>query len=221
MGIYDLILYQDDSLIVLNKPSGLRTIPDGYDPTKENLYAILKITFPELMVVHRLDKETSGVIIFARSREAHKHLNKQFEKRLVKKNYVAITHNIPEWVEYTCSLSLLVNGDRRHRTVINPSGKRSETYFVKSTEDNTKNLSEIKAYPHSGYTHQIRSHLNHSGFPILGDPLYNKNLSESQITFNKTCSRMMLHAESIEFSHPESNIQLIISAKPPFSLATI
>lgn len=221
MGINDLILYQDDSLIILNKPSGLRTIPDGYDYSIENLYAMLKISFPEIMVVHRLDKETSGVIIFARSREAHKHLNKQFEKRLVKKNYIAITHNIPQWVEYTCSLSLLVNGDRRHRTVINPSGKRSETYFVKITEDNTKNLCELKAYPRSGYTHQIRSHLNFLGYPILGDPLYNKNLIESQITLNKTGSRMMLHAESIEFSHPESNNQLIVTAKPPFSLATI
>ena len=221
MKINELILFKDDSLIVINKPSGLRTLPDGYDPNLENLLTLLKQDFPEVMPVHRLDKDTSGVIIFARSKEVHKNLNNQFEKRLVKKKYVAITHNIPQWEDFTCKVALVVNGDRRHRTVINQKGKPSQTYFINRKYKIDKNLCLLEAYPNSGYTHQIRSHLCYLGFPILGDKLYSKNLSEVQIALNNFYNRMMLHAESIEIIHPAYNNPLILTTEPSFSLDSI
>ncbi|MBE0684366.1 MAG: RluA family pseudouridine synthase [Anaerolineaceae bacterium] len=217
----DLIIYIDNSIIVINKPSGLRTIPDGYDKNKENLQSLLKTEFPELMTVHRLDKETSGVILFARNKESHRNLNTQFEKRLIQKNYWAITHNIPEWDHYTARLPLLVNGDRQHRTIIKQSGKSAETHFIKHKFDRKKCLSFLEAIPYTGYTHQIRSHLSFLGLSILGDQLYTKDLTKSQRELNFSVDRMMLHASSIEFLHPETNQKILINTDAPFSIGNL
>jgi RluA family pseudouridine synthase len=217
----DLILYIDNSIIAINKPSGLRTIPDGYDKNKENLQSLLQIEFPELMTVHRLDKETSGVILFARNKVSHRNLNIQFENRLIRKKYWVISHNIPEWDNFTSRFPLLVDGDRRHRTIIDQSGKLSETHFVKLKFDQQKCLSFLEATPHTGYTHQIRTHLSFLGLSILGDLLYTKGLSSTQKELNKSVNRMMLHAASIEFIHPETNQKIIINTDIPFSIDNI
>lgn len=217
----DLILYIDNSIIAINKPSGLRTIPDGYDKNKENLQSLLKIKFPELMTVHRLDKQTSGVILFARNKEAHRNLNHQFENRLIQKKYWVISHNIPEWETYTARFPLLLNGDRRHRTTINQSGKISETHLIRHKFDQQKCLSFLEAIPYTGYTHQIRAHLSFLGFSILGDLLYTKDLSSSQRKLNDSVNRMMLHATSIEFLHPETNQKILINTEVPFSIDII
>lgn len=217
----DLIIFIDNSIIAVNKPSGLRTIPDGYDKNKENLQTLLKTEFPELMTVHRLDKETSGVILFARNKEVHRNLNYQFENRLIRKKYWVISHNIPEWDNYTSRLPLLVDGDRRHRTIIDQSGKLSETQFIKHKFDQQKCLSFLEAIPKTGYTHQIRTHLSFLGFSILGDRLYTKNLSKSQRELNFRINRMMLHAASIEFLHPQTNLKILINTDVPFSIDNI
>ena len=216
--ISNIILYIDSTIIVVNKPHGLLTIQDGYDKKKENLHSSLKNEYPEIMTVHRLDKETSGVIIFARNENAHRDLNSQFENRLVKKKYWAICHNIPEWTEYLAQFPLKVNGDRNHRTIINSSGKFSETLFIKHQSNFSKQLSLLEAIPHTGYTHQIRSHLSFLGFSILGDRLYFKGLSDQQRLKNKSVNRMMLHAYFLEFTHPENNEKLSFFTENPFIL---
>lgn len=217
----EIIIYIDNSIIVINKPPGLRTIPDGYDKNKENLQALLKIEFPELMTIHRLDKETSGVILFARNKEAHRNLNNQFEKRLIRKKYWVISHNIPEWDNYTARFPLLVNGDRQHRTIINQTGKLSETHFIRHEFDQDNCLSFLEVIPYTGYTHQIRSLLSFLGFSILGDLLYTKDLTSSQRELNFRVNRMMLHAASIEFLHPETNQKMLINTDVPFSIDII
>lgn len=217
----DLILYKDNSIIAVNKPSGLRTIPDGYDKNKENLQTLLKTEFPELMTVHRLDKETSGVIIFARNQDAHRNLNIQFEKRLIQKKYWVISHNIPDWENFTAKFPLVVNGDRQHRTIISQSGKASETQFIRHKFDQQKCISFLEAIPHTGYTHQIRAHLSFLGLSILGDLLYTKGLSSTQRELNKSVNRLMLHAASIEFLHPETSQKIIINTDIPFSIDNI
>jgi RluA family pseudouridine synthase len=217
----DLILYIDNSIIAINKPSGLRTIPDGYDINKENLQSFLKFEFPELMTVHRLDKETSGVILFARNKEAHRNLNHQFENRLIRKKYWVISHNIPDRETYTARFPLLINGDRKHRTIISQSGKASETHFIRHHFDQQKCLSVLEAIPHTGYTHQIRAHLSFLGFPILGDLLYTKDLSSFQHKLNDSVNRMMLHATAIEFLHPETDQKILINTDVPFPIDNI
>ncbi|MDX9849213.1 MAG: RluA family pseudouridine synthase [Anaerolineaceae bacterium] len=217
----DLIISIDESIIAVNKPSGLRTIPDGYDQDKENLQSLLKIAFPDLMTVHRLDKETSGVILFARTKEAHRALNIQFQERKIKKKYWLIAHNIPEWDQFDAKFPMVVNGDRRHRTIVNQAGKPSETLFFRHGYDQNKCLSFLEAIPHTGYTHQIRTHCSFLGFPILGDDLYSKQLTTSQLHLNNQVNRMMLHATSIEFIHPITNQKLLIETEVPFSLEKV
>jgi RluA family pseudouridine synthase len=219
--ITDFILYLDNSIIAVNKPSGLRSIPDGYDKNKENLQTLLKTEFPEVLTVHRLDKETSGAILFARNKEVHRFLNHQFENRLIRKKYWVISHNIPEWETYTAIFPLQLNGDRQHRTIISQSGKASETHFIRHMFDQQKSLSLLEAIPHTGYTHQIRSHLSFLGFSILGDLLYTKDLSIFQRELNFSVNRMMLHAASIEFLHPETNQKMLINTDVPFSIENI
>ena len=221
MILADLILYIDNSIIAINKPSGLRTIPDGYDKNKENLQTLLKIEFPELMTVHRLDKKTSGVILFARNKEAHRNLNHQFENRLIRKKYWVISHNIPDWYNFTAKFPLLLNVDRQHRTIISRSGKVSETHFIKHKFDQQKCLSFLGAILHIGYTHNIRTPLSFLRFSILGDLLYTKALSYSQRKLNCSVDRMMLHATSIEFLHPETNQRILIYTDVPFSIDNI
>ncbi|MCJ7624931.1 MAG: RluA family pseudouridine synthase [Anaerolineaceae bacterium] len=150
--ISDLIIWSDEHLIAVNKPPGLLTIPDGYKPELPHLVGLLKDKFGKVFIVHRLDKPTSGVIIFARSMLAHKNINIQFQKRSVSKVYHAIISGKPEWDRHTIDIPLLVNGDRKHRTVINREKGKSAKTDVKIIEP-FRNYSLLEARPFSGYTH--------------------------------------------------------------------
>lgn len=218
INIEDIIVYEDNSLILLNKPSGLRTIPDGYNIELSNLLSLLKIKYPTVMTVHRLDKETSGLIIFALNQDIHRKLNSQFEKREIKKKYYAITHNIPDWCDYSATFPLIIDGDRKHRTVVDQNGKIAQTFFRKVHVNEKRNIALIEASPMTGYTHQIRTHLSHLGFPIYGDILYSRGLSASQKELNNKSNRIMLHACFITFFHPQKNQLMTFETKIPFRL---
>ncbi len=217
----EIIVHEDDSIVVVNKPSGLRTIQDGYDKNLPNLQSLLRTRFANLFTVHRLDKETSGLVIFALKKDVHKNLNSQFEQRKVHKLYFAITHNIPDWDEYSAMFHLLINGDRKHRTISTNKGKKSQTDFKKVEINQEKNVSLIKAFPKTGYTHQIRAHLSYLGFPIVGDGLYTDGVSSNKKTMAKNSIRMMLHASSITFIHPESDEEITIDSPIPFNIFEI
>lgn len=221
MNLEELIIYIDSFIIIINKPPGLRSIPDGYNKSLPNLQTILKDNYPAIFTIHRLDKETSGLIIFGRNKLAHRKLNFQFEQKLINKKYHALVHNIPGWDEFTLNQPLLINGDRKHRSVINSNGKSSTTVFRKIDSNMSNQMALIEAQPKTGYTHQIRAHLNHLGFPIIGDGLYSKYLSSSQLQLNKSVERMMLHATQIEFNHPENNQKVSFSTEIPFSIDLI
>jgi tRNA pseudouridine32 synthase / 23S rRNA pseudouridine746 synthase len=215
------VLYSDESLLVVNKPAGLLTIQDGYNPQLPYVSQILQEKFGRLWIVHRLDKDTSGVLLLARSAQAHRSLNIQFENRQTRKEYTAIVTGIPSWQEYQMNLPLRVNGDRKHRTVIDPiKGKPASTDFI--VRERYSSCANISALPHSGYTHQIRAHLAKAGFPILFDPLYN---SEPGIPADKFPldyqPRMALHAVSIWVSHPLSNETIHLSAPLPLDMLTL
>jgi RluA family pseudouridine synthase len=221
INIDDIITYLDSSIVVVNKPSGLRTIPDGYNQEIINLQSLLKSRFPNLLTVHRLDKETSGLIIFALNNQSHRFLSTLFEQRKVQKRYYTITHSIPDWDEYIADFPLKIDADRKHRTRFHTEGKIAKTYLQKVEVSLQKNLSYMIASPKTGYTHQIRAHLSHLGFPILGDTLYSNHLSNTQKALNKSVDRMMLHAFSIEFTHPETDQIMILNSEAPFHLDSI
>jgi len=209
------ILYVDDDLIVVDKPSGLLSIADGYHPSTTHLYGLLSNTFSELYIVHRLDKETSGVIIFARNKNAHRSLNQQFEKRLIKKYYLAWIAGRPEWNNYYIEIPLRVNGDRKHRTIPDKDNGKIAVTDIRVLEHDHQNTLVIAA-PITGYTHQIRSHLAAIQYPILFDPLYNPEYKpvpgNTKIIPEK---RLMLHAFLISLSHPSSGENLNFRSQIP------
>jgi len=217
IDIQPLILWSDEALIAVNKPPGLRTIPDGYDPSLPCLSVLLQPAFGRVWVVHRLDKDTSGAILFARTADAHRSLSMQFERREASKEYHAIVAGMPEWEDSLVSLPLRVDGDRKHRTVIDhQSGKPAETALRVLRQMGPFAL--IAASPHTGYTHQIRAHLAAIGLPILSDPLYRslkpqtEALQQAARIAPRLIQRTALHSHQIVIAHPHTTQSFSIQA---------
>ena len=124
------ILYKDEAILVIDKPAGLLSLTDGYDRSLPHLTSLLAPRFGQLWIVHRLDRDTSGVLLLARSAEAHHDLNDQFRERRVEKVYQALVTPAPAWEMTTADFPLRKDGDRQHRTVVDPQrGKPALTDF--------------------------------------------------------------------------------------------
>jgi RluA family pseudouridine synthase len=204
------ILYSDPNLLAVNKPSGLLTIPDGYHPELPCAVRLLQASQGRLWVVHRLDKDTSGVLLFARNAPTHKILNEQFQNRQVHKIYRAIIAGSPDWDQEEIDLPLKVNGDRQHRTRVGlADGKPAQTGIRLITR--FSGYSFVEAHPHTGYTHQIRAHLSAIGFPIVSDPLYDRRW----LDHNHIIARLGLHAFQITFLKPNSTTPVSLIAPYP------
>jgi len=173
MDLKKYIIYEDSDILAINKPSGLLSIPDGFDVDKPNLRDLVTKFSEQIFVVHRLDKLTSGVVVFGKNAVAHRQLNILFTERLINKLYFAFAHGTPIWSQKTVDFPLRVNGDRRHRTVFDEKqGKAAHTDIKVSERKNSFFSCEIN--PKTGYTHQIRAHLSLLGHPVVGDDLYSR-----------------------------------------------
>lgn len=186
------ILYADKNILVVNKPSGLATVPGGWEKNSASLVKQLETDYGCLWVVHRLDKVTSGLVVFARNPQAHRLLSMQFEHHETHKLYHAIIVGIPAWNDHTARHPLLINVGHSHRTVVDQAeGKPSETTFHILEQFNGYAL--ISAIPATGRTHQVRVHAFALGYPLLGDTLYSAPASD-------LIARPALHAQSLEFT---------------------
>lgn len=205
------ILYKDDYFIAVNKPSGLLTIQDGYKPELPNLKSILANQFNKVYTVHRIDKETSGLLIFALTSESHRKFSLVFELRKLKKEYRALVSSELPKEALTIDLPLRVNGDRRHRTIVDPQrGKPAITVITFLRKYNSGTV--VSASPQTGYTHQIRAHLAAIDCPIINDPLYNPQSIDSE----HFPPRLLLHAYKITLLHPFTQQTIeIIAPFPP------
>ncbi|HBX70093.1 MAG TPA: RluA family pseudouridine synthase [Chloroflexi bacterium] len=202
------ILHSDSNLLVIDKPAGVLSIPDGYDHTVPYLGRLLEPAYGRLWVVHRLDKETSGVMVFARTPEAHKALSTQFSTHQVSKIYHAIIEGQPEWDDTLLDLPLRANVGRRNRTTVDiGEGKQARTLF--RVLERYTGFALLEASPYTGRTHQIRAHLFDLGFSILSDPLYGAGLISPFI------GRLALHARTLSFWHPFSGEMLTFEAPYP------
>ena len=208
-------LYVDQWLLIVNKPSGFLSIQDGYDLQLPHIRNLLEPEYDRCWIVHRLDKETSGAIVVARTKESHRALSLLFEKREILKSYRAVVEGILSENKTEIDLPIRINGDRKHRTVIDQvKGKTASTSieFISKYED----YSLVSAFPHTGYTHQIRAHLAYIKHPILGDSLY--NLHPKDNAFDQIINRLALHSYSLEFIHPFTIKTLKVIAPFPESL---
>jgi RluA family pseudouridine synthase len=208
------IIYKDEQILVVNKLAGLSVLPEGWDKDAPYLVKQLEEQFGTVWVVHRLDKFTSGVIVFALTADAHRSLNVQFEKHEVEKIYRAITVGAPGWKERVTKFPLRVNVGHKHRTMVdNKNGVRAETKFkvlkwIQISPELAEGTALVEAIPMTGRTHQIRVHAYALGFPLLGDVLY--SAPETNII-----ARPALHAYHLSFTHPASNERMKFTAPYP------
>jgi tRNA pseudouridine32 synthase / 23S rRNA pseudouridine746 synthase len=201
------ILFEDPYLIIVNKPAGLSVLPDGWEKDSDYVVRRLDEQFGKVFIVHRLDKITSGVMVFARDAETHRALNIQFETREAQKTYHAILEGNPKWEEKVVKYPLRANVGHKHRTVVDDkNGKPSETRFrvIKRYEEATF----VEAKPMTGRTHQIRVHAYAVGHPLVEDVLYG---ARDQYGL----PRPMLHAQTLSFTHPATNERVRFSAPRP------
>ncbi len=217
------ILYNDDHIVVLNKKSGLLVAADRYDPDAPRLDILASQELGRLWAVHRIDKDTSGIVIYAKNEDAHRILSTAFQEREIYKTYHALVYGRPLWDEKTVDSPLQIDGDARHRTVVSKKfGKPSETHFTLIGVCGP--YSWIEASPVTGRTHQIRVHLTDCGLSIVCDPLYGGNqkpvrLSEIKRSWRgdvfeerPLLERLALHAYRIEFNHPFTKERVRITA---------
>jgi RluA family pseudouridine synthase len=208
------IIYKDEDILITNKPAGLSVLPEGWEPNAPYLVKMLEEEHGKIWVVHRLDKFTSGVLVFALNAEAHRSLNIQFEKHETEKVYRAITVGAPPWKERITKFPLRVNVGHKHRTMVdNKNGVRSETKFkvlnwVQISPELAEGAALVEARPMTGRTHQIRVHAYALGYPLLGDTLY--SAPETNII-----SRPALHAHALSFNLPASNERVSFTAAYP------
>jgi RluA family pseudouridine synthase len=201
------ILHADDALLVLNKPSGLPVLPDGWDAEAPYLLALAQAEYGRLWVVHRLDKVTSGVLVFARSADAHRLLSLQFERHEAHKIYHGIVNGQPGWEEKTARQRLTANVGHKHRTLIDGRyGKPSTTTFAVVERLETHAL--LQAQPLTGRTHQVRAHASALAHPLLGDSLYGAPPT-------LLIERPALHALSLTLTHPETGLPTTFVAGYP------
>ncbi len=194
------IIYEDEHVLVLDKPSGLLSMAKGeYCPeaTLEN-YGLL---------VHRLDRDTSGVVILAKDPDTQTMLRKQFQDRKAHKTYLAIVSGHPKLPVALIDLPIARNLKRPTTFQVDQNGKPSQTYYKVLQQNDQYSLLELK--PTTGRTHQLRVHLQHLGTPILGDPVYGPTTHPKQ--------RLMLHAKELEITIPSpiGNVRKVFTAATP------
>lgn len=173
------ILWEDADSVAVNKPAGLATIPGRgeTDSVLEQLGRQLRfpcsgLQDPRLRVVHRIDKETSGVLLFAKSADAQRHLSRQFQNNQVTKEYLALVAGRPVETEGNVDAPMARHpNDRRRMAVVKHGGRRARTLW--KVEERFRNYALLRVFPRTGKTHQIRVHLKHVGMPLAVDPLYN------------------------------------------------
>ena len=200
------IIHSDDVFVATNKPTGLLTVP-GRGPDKQDcLYRRVLEKFPVALMVHRLDMDTSGLVLFARSPEAQRNLSMQFERREISKTYIAVVEGVMEQdegrVEYPLRKDMTQRLPPKH-LVDCVRGKKALTEW--QVLERGVSTTRLALFPKTGRSHQLRVHMQAIGFPIVGDPIY-----------GHPAARLMLHAQSLEFRHPETGEAIRLECQASF-----
>ena len=209
-----VVLHEDETLLVLDKPSGLLSVPGRGEDKQDCLSARAQAQFPDALIVHRLDMATSGLMILARGLEMQRTINHAFSNRLVNKTYTAVVDGLlapssEEW--QLIDLPIIVDWTNRPRRIIDHDlGKPSQTRWRAVSQDHAAKTTRLELEPITGRSHQLRVHLMAIGHPILGDALYASPPVQAK------AHRLQLHACALELMHPLSGESLRFFSKPPF-----
>ena len=203
-----VFLHDDHEVVVVDKPAGLLSVPGKGVHLADCLLTRVQAVFPTALLVHRLDRDTSGVMIFALTPHAQRHLGLQFEKRQVKKTYVARVWGEVAEKTGTVDLPLCVDWPNRPRQhVDHENGRPAQTDWrvIRRGDGETR----VRLMPRTGRSHQLRVHMLALGHPILGDPFYAEGPARNH-------PRLMLHSETLQFRHPDGGQGTRVTAKAPF-----
>ena len=210
------LIHADDSLLVLNKPSGLLAVPGRGEDKQDCLSRRVQRRFPDALIVHRLDMATSGLMLMARGVGMQRALSRLFERREVHKRYLAVVEGHPVQAPGPDGWNLIdlpigVDWPRRPLRIIDAErGKPSQTRWRTAAFDNPTNSSRVELEPLTGRSHQLRVHLQALGHPILGDALY------APAAVQARAARLLLHASVLRFGHPLSGEAMRFESAPDF-----
>ena len=202
------VIHADHEVLVVGKPHGLLSVPGKGEHLADCLLTRVQAAFPEALLVHRLDRDTSGVMVFALTPHAQRHLGLQFEKRQVRKTYVARVFGRMTEKTGTVDLPLIVDWPNRPRQMVDhENGKPAVTDWrvMRANDDESR----VRLFPKTGRSHQLRVHMLAIGHPILGDPFYATGAA-------RDFPRLMLHSENIRFRHPDGGVGQSFASKVPF-----
>jgi 23S rRNA pseudouridine1911/1915/1917 synthase len=220
------ILHEDDAILVVNKPSGVLTIPDRHDQSLFNLYHFLQEKYGEIFVVHRIDRETSGILVFARTEEAHRNLNAQFQDRTVDKIYLTLVRGV-----VVAESGSIENYLGKHPSlpgrmmVVKTDGKKSITHW--RVAERFKSYTLLETVIKTGRQHQIRVHCANMGHPLAVDEMYSKHtaifLSDFKHKYKASTleeerpimARLTLHAHQLVITHPTTEERLTYTLSLP------
>jgi tRNA pseudouridine32 synthase/23S rRNA pseudouridine746 synthase len=203
-----VILHEDAEVLLVDKPAGLLSVPGKGEHLSDCLLTRVQAAFPDALLVHRLDRDTSGVMIFALTPHAQRHLGLQFEKRMTRKTYVARVWGVPDAKTGTVDLPIIVDWPNRPlQKICHDTGRPAQTDWrvIKDEGDTAR----VRLSPKTGRSHQLRVHMLALGHPILGDPFYASGPA-------RDFPRLMLHSEELRFNHPQGGHSTKIRSKAPF-----
>ena len=205
------VIYEDSDLILLDKPSGLLSVPGRGEDKQDCMLSRLQVEYPTAEVVHRLDMSTSGIIMFAKHKLAQSQLSKLFQGKLIDKEYMACVAGIPDKTEDTITLPIITDWPNRPKQKVDfTTGKPSTTRYQVIETKLDLDCSYIRLYPITGRSHQLRIHMSEIGHPILGDELYGTEESR------KASPRLLLHSTRIAFIQPLSGVKIDINSTAEF-----
>lgn len=203
------IRHVDDDLLVLSKPSGLLSVPGKAPEMADCLEVRARSEFPNALLVHRLDMETSGIFVMAMNKDTQANLGKQFERRKVEKTYIAEIWGRPAEDEGLIDLPLRCDWERRPKQMVcHEHGRSAQTHW--RILERRENSARVELKPVTGRSHQLRVHMMAMGHPILGDPFYAPDEAREGI------KRLQLHAQTLSLFHPASGKRVTFSDPVPF-----
>jgi tRNA pseudouridine32 synthase/23S rRNA pseudouridine746 synthase len=204
------IVYEDDDLVVIDKPAGLLSVPGRLPEHQDSAYLRVVEKYPHAKITHRLDMATSGILMFAKHRNAEVAVSKMFQARTVKKNYIALVQGKLEG-QGSVDVPLMTDWENRPRQMVHfELGKVAKTVYQALEYFEADDITRVLLTPVTGRSHQLRVHMQYIGHPITGDQFYHPDYQQSPL------KRMALHASYLAFKQPLSGAEVEIRGSLPF-----